>query len=138
MNNLKSTTVGDCTLIAINNDKKQVEIDKILNQVFDIRRIYYLYDNKFDEVRGKHAHKNLYQFIIGLNSGIDLEINDGESNRSFSLKNSTHGLLIPPGIWRTITNFKKDSVCLVFASEKYDENDYIRDYDEFKQYKLHS
>lgn len=133
---MKTNTVKDCKIIDIKNkNTSSIDISSIVTKKFDVKRIYYLYDNNINRIRGEHAHLDLYQLIIGLNSGFKIKIDDGSNHKIINLNNSNFGLLIPPGIWRSLYDFKKDSVCLVFASEIYSENDYIRDYNEFKKYK---
>ena len=100
---------------------------------FEIKRIYYLYDVPGGETRGGHAHKKLNQFIIAASGSFDVILDDGIDRKRFSLNRSYHGLYLPSMIWREIENFSSGSVCVVIASEFYDENDYIRDYDIFKK-----
>lgn len=102
---------------------------------FDIKRVYYLYDVPSDAFRGGHAHKELYQFLIPLSGSFEVRLKDGESERLVSLNKPDKGLLIKPGIWREIENFSSGSVCLVLASDVYDEADYIRNFDEFLLFK---
>lgn len=102
---------------------------------FDIKRIYYLYDVPGGESRGRHAHKKLYQLIIAASGSFSVTLDDGKIKRTFFLNHPYQGLYIVPGIWRTLDDFSSGAVCLVLASGKYDETDYIRDYDNFIQYK---
>ena len=102
---------------------------------FKIKRVYYLYDVPSDASRGGHAHKELYQFIIPLSGSFDIIIDDGFSNSSITLNKPDKGLLLVPGIWREIANFSSGSVCLVIASEEYDELEYVRSYKQFKALK---
>lgn len=105
---------------------------------FDIKRVYYLYDIPSDSSRGGHAHKNLYQFLVALSGSFDVLIDDGKNKKVITLNKPDKGLLILPGIWRELNNFSAGSVCLVTASEVFDENDYIRNYNEFLKYKNQS
>lgn len=98
---------------------------------FEIRRVYYLYDVPGGAERGGHGHKGLSQFIIAMSGSFDVHLDDGESTRSFHMNRSYYGLYVPPMMWREIDNFSSGSVCLVLASDYYDESDYYRDYDEF-------
>ncbi len=101
---------------------------------FHIKRVYYLYDVPSGAERGGHAHKKLRQFLIALSGSFDVILNDGEEESVVPLNKPNVGLLINPGIWRELKNFSSGSVCLVIASEVYVEEDYIRDFDEFKDY----
>ena len=102
---------------------------------FEIKRVYYLYDVPSDAFRGGHAHKNLIQFMIALSGSFEVKIDDGSNNKKVMLNKPNQGLLIPSGIWREMDNFSAGSVCLVLASEFFDESDYFRDYNTFLNYK---
>jgi len=104
-------------------------------QPFDIRRVYYLYDVPGGSERGGHAHKALRQMIVAASGAFEVILDDGVNRKIVQLNRPYYGLLIVPGIWREIVNFSSGAICLVLASEKYDANDYIRDYDVFKQMK---
>ena len=136
---MKSTTIYDCSIIEIDkhhHDKGNISVVENGNTVnFDVKRIYYLYDVPGGESRGGHAHKDLYQFMIAASGSFDVILNDGELKKTISLNRPYRGLLIVPGIWRELENFSSGSVCLVLASLRYNESDYIRDYDQFKEYK---
>ncbi|MER3481876.1 MAG: hypothetical protein C4332_00595 [Meiothermus sp.] len=98
---------------------------------FDIKRVYYLYDVPGGESRGGHAHYELEQLVIAASGSFDMILNDGVNQQRFHLNRSYYGLFIPKMIWREMDNFSSSSVCLVLASMRYDESDYIRDYNEF-------
>lgn len=100
---------------------------------FDIKRVYYLYDVPGGAARGGHAHKDLQQVIIALSGSFDVILDDGSSRSKVSLNRSYHGLYLPNMIWRELENFSSGAVCMVLASERYDEEDYIRDHGEFLQ-----
>ena len=102
---------------------------------FEIKRVYYLYDVPSDAFRGGHAHKDLNQFMIPLSGSFEVKIDDGHNNKKIMLNKPNQGLLIPSGIWREMDNFSAGSVCLVLASEVFDESDYFRDYNSFLEYK---
>lgn len=102
---------------------------------FEIKRVYYLYDVPSDAFRGGHAHKSLNQFMIPLSGSFEVKIDDGHNNKKIMLNKPNQGLLIPSGIWREMDNFSAGSVCLVLASEVFDESDYFRDYNSFLEYK---
>ena len=101
---------------------------------FDVRRIYYLYDVPSGSERGGHAHKALYQLIVAASGSFDVILDDNRSKKIVQLNRPDFGLLVVPGIWREIVNFSSGAICLVLASAKYQKTDYIRDYQEFKDY----
>jgi len=98
---------------------------------FDIKRVYFIYDVPGGEIRVGHAYKNLKEFIVALSGSFDVAIDDGKEKKTYSLNRSYYGLYVPKMLWRTLENFSTNSLCLVIASEQYDENDYIIDYKEF-------
>ena len=100
---------------------------------FDIERVYYLYDVPGGAERGGHAHKGLHQLIIAMSGSFDIVIDDGKERKRIHLNRSYAGLYICPMIWRELDNFSSGSVCMVLASNRYDESDYYRDYPEFLQ-----
>lgn len=103
------------------------------NVPFEIKRIYYIYGNTNCVTRGYHAHHNLKQIAIALNGSCRFILDNGRERKDVLLSSREEGLLIEGIIWREMTDFSKDCVLLVLASEHYDENDYIRNYDEFKR-----
>jgi len=98
---------------------------------FDIKRVYYLYDVPGGSDRGSHAHKNLHQFIVAMSGSFDVVLDDGKEKKRFHLNRSYYGLYVCPMMWRDLDNFSSGAVCMVLASTRYDESDYIRDYDQF-------
>lgn len=98
---------------------------------FDIRRVYYLYDVPGGATRAAHGHRALHQLMIAMSGSFDVTLDDGQEKRRFHLNRSYYGLYIPPMIWRDLDNFSSGSVCMVLASEVYDEADYFRDYQLF-------
>lgn len=100
---------------------------------FDIQRVYYLYDVPGGAERGGHAHKALHQLIIAMSGSFDVTLDDGSNMKRFHLNRSYNGLYVCPMMWRTLDNFSSGSVCMVLASNKYEEDDYYRDYAEFIQ-----
>ena len=99
---------------------------------FQIARVYYLYDVPGGAQRGGHAHKVVEEFLVAMSGSFDVVLDDGRDKARFHLNRSFYGLYIPRMIWRELDNFSSGSVCLVLASEYYDELDYFRDYSEFK------
>jgi hypothetical protein len=98
---------------------------------FDIQRVYYLYDVPGGAERGGHAHKGLHQLIIAMSGSFDVVLDDGKNKKRVHLARSYYGLYVCPMIWRELDNFSSGSVCMVLASNKYDESDYYRDYGQF-------
>jgi hypothetical protein len=98
---------------------------------FQIQRVYYLYDTPGGAERGGHAHKGLHQLIVAMSGSYDVVLDDGKERKRFHLNRSYYGLYVCPMIWRELDNFSSGAVCLVLASNLYDESDYYRDYDEF-------
>ena len=98
---------------------------------FDIQRVYYLYDVPGGSERGGHAHKELRQLIIAMSGSFDVLLDDGDEKKVFHLNRSYVGLYVCPMIWRELDNFSSGSVCMVLASNRYDESDYYRDYEQF-------
>jgi WxcM-like, C-terminal len=98
---------------------------------FAVQRVYYLYDVPGGSERGGHAHKNLHEFIIAMSGSFDVVLDDGAGKHRFHLNRSYYGLYVCPMIWRELDNFSSGSVCLVLASNLYDEGDYYRDYNAY-------
>jgi len=98
---------------------------------FDIERVYYLYDVPGGSDRGAHAHKALHQLIIAMSGSFDVVLDDGREKKRFHLIRSYYGLYVCPMMWRELDNFSSGSVCMVLASNMYDEDDYYRDYVEY-------
>lgn len=98
---------------------------------FSIRRVYYLYDVPGGAERGGHGHKALHQLIIAMSGSFDIHLDDGFEKKTIHMNRSYYGLYVCPMIWREIDNFSSGAVCMVLASDHYDETDYYRDYDQF-------
>lgn len=134
----RRNTVYDCTLLELDkhhHEKGSITVVENGETVpFQVRRAYYLYDVPGGESRGGHAHRNLYQLIVAASGSFNVTLDDGNVKRTFTLNRPYYGLLVVPGIWRELDDFSSGSVCLVLASEVYDESDYIRDYGEYKRY----
>ena len=102
---------------------------------FDIKRAYWVYDVPAGEGRGGHAHKKLRQLVIALSGSFHVTLDDGHERKTVLLNHPWQGLIVETGVWRTLDDFSSGSVCMVLASHGYDKNDYIREYDEFIDYK---
>ena len=100
---------------------------------FEIKRVYYLYDVPGGAERGGHAHKNLRQLIVAMSGSFDVHLDDGRAKKMVHLNRSYNGLFVCPMIWREISNFSSGAVCLVLASNFYDDDDYYRDYAQFQK-----
>lgn len=133
-------SVMDCTVIGLDqhhSDRKGnlTVIDNGRTLPFETKRVYYLYDVPGGESRGAHAHKSLSQLIIAASGSFNVILDDGRCKRSFFLNRPYQALYVKPGIWRELEDFSSGAVCLVLASEAYDAEDYIRDYDEFLDFR---
>lgn len=141
LNNLFSlkSTIYDCSEMQLDiNHREKGNITVFENNNFNpfvVKRVYYLYDVPGGEERGGHAHKNLKQMIIAASGSFDVVIDDGKSTKTVTLNRPYQCLQIVPGIWRELVNFSSGSICLVLASQEYDELDYIRDYNIFLKIK---
>ena len=137
---MNRSSVYDCTIIELDkhHSDRMGNISVVENSKdvpFDVKRAYYLYDVPGGESRGGHAHKELSQLIIAASGSFTVTLDDGKVKRTFTLNRPYQGLYVTPGIWRTLDDFSSGAVCLVLASDKYNESDYIRDYNEFKEFK---
>ena len=132
--------VYDCSIIELSkhHSDRKGNITVVQNGVtvpFDVKRVYYLYDVPGGESRGAHAHRELYQLIVAASGSFRVTLDDGNVKQSFVLKRPYQALYVKPGIWRDLDDFSSGAVCMVLASEKYDPADYIRDYEEFLNYR---
>jgi len=136
---MKQNSVYDCVIFPLNkihNRAGNITIVEENNNIpFDIKRIYYLYDIPGGESRGGHAHKELRQLIISASGSFNVLLDDGYNKKVVTLNRPDFGLLVVPGIWRELFEFSSGAICLVLASNKYDENDYIREYDKYRMLK---
>lgn len=109
-------------------------IEELKDIPFKIERTYWIYDVPGGEKRGGHAYKENQEFIVALSGSFDVILDDGKEKKTFSLNRSYNGLYVPKGMWREMNNFSTNSLALVLSSTKFDECDYIRDYQEFLQF----
>ena len=128
-------TLADCKIIqlpVIHDPRGNLTFIESENHIpFEIRRVYYLYDVPGGATRAGHGHKVLRQLMIAMSGSFDVELDDGTEKKKYHLNRSSYGLYIPQMIWRDIDNFSSGSVCMVLASEHFQESDYYRDYEEF-------
>lgn len=104
------------------------------NIPFNIKRVYWTYDIPAGESRGGHAHRRLQQIIIAVSGSFNVTLDNGSEKKTFHLNHPYQGLYVDKAVWRTLDDFSSGAVCLVLASELYDEDDYIREYDDFLKY----
>lgn len=105
---------------------------------FEIKRTYWIYDVPGGEIRGSHAFKKSHEFIIALSGSFDVVLNDGKEDFKYSLNRSYYGLYVPNMLWRRLENFSTNSLALIVSSKPYDQNDYIRNFDEYKKLNKHN
>lgn len=133
-------SVNDCSVIELSrhhSDRKGT-ISVVQNGdtvPFDVKRVYYLYDVPGGESRGSHAHRELSQLIVAASGSFRVTLDDGHVKQSFVLNRPYQGLYVAPGIWRDLDDFSSGAVCMVLASDVYRAEDYIRDYDEFLEFR---
>jgi hypothetical protein len=129
------TSVFNCRIIKLPRIQNRAgNITHITNQIeipFNVKRIFYIYDIPGGVNRGAHSHKECHQFLIAVSGSFRIELNDGVIKRTIMLNRPYLGLYIPPGIWSAEKSFSSGAICLVLASDKYNESDYIRDYSVF-------
>jgi hypothetical protein len=135
----KQSSLNDCLKIElpkINNRAGNITPIEGLNGIpFEIKRVFYLYDIPGGENRGAHAHKKCHQLLIAASGSFDVMLDDGINKKIINLNRPFYGLHIFPGIWAAEQNFSSGAICLVLTSEKYDPNDYIREYNEYIKFK---
>ena len=131
-------SVYDCSVIELprigDRNGSITAINNLVQIPFDVNRVFYLYDIPGGESRGAHAHKECHQFLIAATGSFEVELFDGKVRRTVALNRPNIGLHIPPGIWASEVNFSSSSICLVLASQTYDEGDYLRNETEFIQH----
>ena len=137
---MEKYSVYDCTIVELDkhHSERRGNLTVVQNSdtvPFDVKRIYYLYDVPGGESRGAHAHKRLSQLIVAVSGAFRVTLDDGNVKRSFMLNHPYQGLYVKPGVWRDLDDFSSGAVCMVLASEVYQKDDYIRDYQEFLKFR---
>lgn len=133
-------SVFDCTMVELDrhHSDRNGNLTVVENGVtlpFDVKRVYYIYDVPGGESRGAHAHKELEQLIVAASGSFTVTLDDGKSKRSFFLNRPYQGLYVKPGLWRDLVDFSSGAVAMVLASDIYRQEDYIRDYNEFVEFR---
>lgn len=135
----KRSTIYDCSILHFskieNSAGRITPLQGRVDVPFNIARVFYLYDIPGGEERGAHAHKKCHQLLIAASGSFDVFLNDGNLKKLVTLNRPYEGLYIPPGIWAAEIGFSSGSICLVLASQNYDEDDYIREFDNYKAFK---
>ena len=134
-----NSTIEDCKIIEVSkiqNDAGNITVvENGINFPFIVKRIFYLYDIPGGEDRGAHAHKECHQFLVAASGSFEVQLEDGKAKKTLFLNQPYKGLHIPPGIWASEVSFSSGSICLVLASHTYNEDDYLREYQEFLDYR---
>lgn len=137
--NIHKPSVFDCSVVEFAKHSFEegnlTVVQGSENVPFDLKRVFYLYDIPGGESRGAHAHKECHQFLIAVSGAFEVVLDDGVKKRTVMLNRPFMGLHVPPGIWAAEQGFSSGSICLVLTSEKYRAEDYIRDYNEFLEYR---
>ena len=135
---MQNKSVFDCSVVhlgKINFEEGNLTVvENSSDFPFKVQRVFYLYDIAGGESRGAHAHRECHQFLIAASGSFEVSLDDGKFKRQVFLNRPDFGLHVPPGIWASELNFSSGAICLVLASTKFDEADYIRDYDEFLKF----
>ncbi len=131
-------TVFECSVIDLGKinfpEGNLTVIENDTQFPFHVKRVFYLYDIAGGESRGAHSHKECHQFLIAASGSFEVQLDDGKYKRQVFLNRPDIGLYIPPGVWASEVNFSSGAICLVLASHTYNENDYIRNYDDYLKY----
>lgn len=132
---MRKNTISDCTMIdlpKVNNRSGNITVIENNTEIpFEVKRIFYLYDIPGGESRGAHAHKECHQFLVSASGSFEVHLDDGIEKKIVMLNQPYKGLFVPPGIWASENNFSSGAICLVMTSDKFDKDDYIRDYQDF-------
>lgn len=137
---MEKYNVFDCSVIELDrhhSDRKGnlTVVENGVTLPFNVKRVYYIYDVPGGENRGAHAHKQLEQLIVAASGSFTVTLDDGKSKRSFFLNRPYQGLYVKPGLWRDLEDFSSGAICMVLASDVYQKEDYIRDYNDFITYR---
>ena len=136
---MRNNKLSDCTLIDLpkieNRSGNITVIENNLDIPFEVKRIFYLYDIPGGESRGAHAHKECHQFLVSASGSFEVHLDDGINKKTVMLNQPYKVLNLPPGIWASEINFSSGAICLVMTSHKFNEDDYIRDYQDFLKFK---
>jgi uncharacterized RmlC-like cupin family protein len=137
---LKKTRIKDCRIIHLPKFQERAKgnlsfVENLKQIPFSVKRVFYLFDIPGGDSRGAHAHIACNQFLVAVSGSFAVEVNDGNKKTRHYLNRPDMGLYIPFGIWASEVNFSSGSICLVLASDKFSEDDYIRDYKIFKTLK---
>lgn len=135
---MRKPTVYDCSIIELPKITMRqgniTPVEGMIDLPFKVKRVFYSYDIPGGESRGAHAHKECHQFIVAASGSFEVALDDGRNKRTVLLNRPFYGLHVLPGIWAAEQGFSSGSICLVLASHGYQADDYIRDYDSFKDY----
>lgn len=135
---MKRITINDCRIIELPKVHFKAGNMSIADGVrevpFKVERVFWIYDIPAGESRGAHAHHECHQFIIAASGSFEVEVDDGNERKIFYLNRPFHGLHIPPGIWSHELNFSAGAICLVLTSQLFDDDDYIKDYEEYQKF----
>jgi dTDP-4-dehydrorhamnose 3,5-epimerase-like enzyme len=134
------TILNDVYILNLDGDKNPQRTLSFIqnsnkNLPFEIKRVFYLYDIPGGQSRGAHAHRNCHQLLIAVSGSFEVKVDDGVNSRTYFLNNPKEGLYIPNYLWAAEKNFSSGAICLVFASDFYEEDDYIREYGQFLELK---
>ena len=136
---MKDSSIYNCSIIELSKfsdiSGNLTPIGLKQNFLFNVSRIFYSYEIPIDKERGGHSHLECHQFLIAMSGSFDVELDDGKHKRVVYLNRPNFGLHIPPGVWASQKCFSGGAICMVLASHKYDEKDYVRNYSQFKKLK---
>lgn len=131
----RKTRINDCRIIALNRhhhaNGNLTSVNNGVELPFNIKRTFYIYDVPGGAERGGHSHYTCQEFIVAISGSFEVTVDDGYDQYTYTLNRPYQGLLVAPGIWRTLTNFSSGSVCLALCSHHFDEEDYVREYERF-------